>query len=1563
MSKDKLNIGTNYDNAKSGIPNLDLNVSIGGKRSPAQRAKETAKYTAKGLGAGAAAGLKSAIAKEIPGAREAMDVITKNITEVTSEKENFMAELNPLVNALTQDISSSLPAARKIIPPTLYKILSEKLKVKEAIQKREQADIKLGAENQQIAKVLGTIFNKDNAIKKEELLAASSDRLYDLTTNKLRFQKKISLFSKMYGQLGYQSTFISTTFSAFLKKKLEIDYKQLYTSRDILSAVSNIMKINDVKLEEIKHNTSLPEMSKITSYELLKRNLSEGAAQKVANKVRTYGGKVVSNLKKTLGSKVKAGLIGASGMLQNVGMASSISSGLGDSDTAMNVGAQEGASMIGKFFASKKGKQLLKKNQGVKAFLEDETQSIPNRIRMQLNTLRDKLQEGGTLKKTLASFLVNPEDHKTTMVKKDLFTTGKEATTFDIATRQTIVEVIPAYLAKIAKNTKDIFTGKETEEEVYNTIDRKFSTAKNLRKGILKKSFGSKKKRKRGLSSAIGLMKQTFIHNKGEKEGAESFDEVESEIKKILINLALRGDGFRPFEFSAYLTDENHSSKYLDNALAGVKNPRRVVELIMSNFQGGNKAQNKEIKNKLDNKIKYLQDFENFKDKLPVFLDEMGYGRYFGDILGKKGELGKRGLRNLYSKDKTKENAKDSEKTKAGVDNVFERNKEENVSKSKSAYLKTTESIDKYFNSPENIAARKAKTEKRNAAFQKKKDELTEKLKNVANPFRKKKESVEKNNTSEGVKKNVPKDEKVTPKGIKNNTPEEKIEKERIENLIKKRKQENKKNRDDIDEMKRKSVARPRDVNEDGVAIEEPKHGMIKAKQDVGKSTFSKVGSIMDNLLELAVIRNSILKQIMEITGTTIMGDDKVPDSAKKTISKNMKKTAKASEGSGKLKKYALIAGGVGLGSVAIGVAGAGIGAGLAAAGPALGLGAAGLGLGAAAYLSTKLTLGLGKGISKVFKRSAPPKQNYVNVYLLDKISPGNPLLSIRKQQNGVIFENGDVVKTSEEITEPVFDPESRECIITQEDLKHGIVGGDNLPLGVTSKTSTEGAPGKKGKGKGFGAIKGLFSTGKGIASFMGKGALGYLDVLTATLGLGAAGVKGLFGLFKKKEKTNTKWESKVIKKMDAIISRMKKPRKKGDVDDDGDRDNSVRDYFSKKKEKASKVKGFDWLNPKVPKKGKKDNKGKKKTAEEAGGLMGKVKAAAYAKYLLPVLTAVVPMVIPIALAAIGIGAGAIAFWQLTKKLHENITEEAQKNTKENMEKLEKEFLNNHERYAGPEGNKKRLVDSMISIKKSNNEKFDIDKYREEHANKTIAELRDDAKAMKKAETDMSSGWAFGRGGGSASLYVEKRQQPHTETINRGLKITDPNIVTNAINSPLAVVKIDKKLDKLKNLGVWDDDIESIKNAKNEKDKRRRYMKVIKSYGLTDKDISNSPTTGIKNPMVRMNTPIISKDTFKSKIVSKKDKAEKNDFVELAKTPAAVKEAGLAQVVATEQLGIKLDSMVDYLKSIADSGRSTIKGLKNIKPGDTITNVMASKGTRNIETIVPLLNSEVKAYS
>lgn len=219
--------------------------------------------------------------------------------------------------------------------------------------------------------------------------------------------------------------------------------------------------------------------------------------------------------------------------------------------------------------------------------------------------------------------------------------------------------------------------------------------------------------------------------------------------------------------------------------------------------------------------------------------------------------------------------------------------------------------------------------------------------------------------------------------------------------------------------------------------------------------------------------------------------------------------------------------------------------------------------------------------------------EKFVDVYIKDKVSPGNPVLKGKDIENGKYsFVSGKKIKDSFSIFEPVVDNETGQLVITEDDITQGLVDSHNKPL------INKGSLAKR-------ALKGI---GKGI-KFAAKGAWfvtkGYFSLSKTILSAMISVIPGLRGLFSRKGKKdqfvdNTSIEELITRHLVKITELLQPISARFGAVREGSYDDYKRDREAENANKKERVK-------KALAKGKEEKSGISSKAAGGVGVLGAI--------------------------------------------------------------------------------------------------------------------------------------------------------------------------------------------------------------------------------------------------------------------------------------------------------------------------------------------------------------------
>lgn len=261
-----------------------------GGRSPITKNFKTVTSSVKNAGnalvGGAAHGIGEKIDNIMPEVGEAYRATTDILSEYDTLKREATDKIRPSLNATKLAIKryttqlGDLPFA---LDKKILHLLGD-------IDEERSAPSKDEIRDQSREQAFNEIFKLQEEKSMEQQKEAVVNKALDRRINQVHHGELAGLTNIIKQQEVFQSAFIKSTFTAFLKKDLELKYKHLYVSEDMLGVMVNSTKMLEERLDAIKLNTALPDSNKIYTTEMARRNLKEKFVNDAGSKLKDWFG-------------------------------------------------------------------------------------------------------------------------------------------------------------------------------------------------------------------------------------------------------------------------------------------------------------------------------------------------------------------------------------------------------------------------------------------------------------------------------------------------------------------------------------------------------------------------------------------------------------------------------------------------------------------------------------------------------------------------------------------------------------------------------------------------------------------------------------------------------------------------------------------------------------------------------------------------------------------------------------------------------------------------------------------------------------------------------------------------------------------------------------------------------------------------------------------------------------------------------------------------------------------------------------------------------------------------
>lgn len=1175
MAKDDFDLGPEFDDFSSEFDDLNFDdpVSTNTKsnRDPVTQVKQGLTSGLSAAGKSIGPKLASKIDQNIPNVGSLVGEGMQLASGVQATAQKFARDVNPSILQLKRSARIVAPKLTKYLPEKVSKRIDELLKTEQSVSGKVSVEASRKAE---IDESLALIFAAQEKRAQTTYVEDRAERMLDKTTEKIRHEDMTKLVDSIRVATEFQKNFTSTVGIGYLKKSLELKYQHLFVAKDTLSTVQGMAKVLETKLEQIRHNSALPDIQKQHLSESYKDVMRQSVSQRLNQHLSGWGGRILKNIQSKILDPVVQGLDMAAGGADMYASMSEAMEGFGPQETA----AQKVGGFVGGLASGRIASWLSKKafgdgtTQGMLSPYGRSVGDIASQTKLRLLLKSKELQENaepGSFTGFLADILAPGINRGGGVISNDMLN-PTDAVPFDRSVRQSIVEIIPGYLAKSVQLLTKLATGEDAEELTYDHTKRDFVSVSDFRSRVVNEAFGDAVSRGRQMGELVGTYRGVTA---AAGKDVAKFDEMSQDIATVLTHHALKKYLLNPKVLQKYVEGEELSDKeqnYISRVFEGIENRRAVATAMIAPLISTDGKVDLIAEERINRVIIAIMGSDSYLDTLPKYLHGLGQSRHLGDLFESDGAgfaFNQKRIREILFGGSRDEYASSVTDTSDRIKRFLDQDADE-----KSA---TPEFVRKLFKPIFGDPTEREKAPDATA------DGLTPETSAAVAVIAK---EIEKRNQSTfsydptrssgaryALGSNLP---AVINAGYRGPRYTSLLDSEDIRPGIV--------NSDIIDAEVYESTRGTTGTSSSGL------EGIFKEHAERQHPVPDLLQKILDNMETntkyLGEINDKVLSMLAEI-GDGFFGKltHRGKDFGKSQLDKLMRLKTKAQAkikdaaegmylralyGKDKIrdkgdelylrmlygKDYLLgnqLAGTQGiLGRLTGGLVGAG--------GTLAGAGASVLGRSIGKYQdfrnswdkrkedfakkyrgTYKRGLVKGRRFGRKIKSAANLNFRYVDIYLKDKVEPGKPLLTKKKQIEGVIFSNGKKVQSSYDIKLPVLDPVTGDTLITEEDISIGLVDIENrsLSTGLSAISLL-----KRGFGSTFGGLsklKDLFSSSNPLAKLVGSAGSAFFDLVGAGGKFGFKAFSKMFGL----DDTSINKEilqSVVGDKLDAILEFLK---------------------------------------------------------------------------------------------------------------------------------------------------------------------------------------------------------------------------------------------------------------------------------------------------------------------------------------------------------------------------------------------------------------------------------------
>ena len=487
---------------------------------------------------GAGEGIKNAIDKSMPNVSRTWEGGQNLLSELDTLKTESLDKIIPAYNATMRSAKRMATSLAGRLPFKLDKKIAALIdKIHEPDEGGYEPKSKDQIREESQKNAMAAIFQAEQQERVEDKREATIEKTFDRRIGQIHHQETASILNVIRNQSVFQTAFTRGTFTAYLKKDLELKYKQLYATQDLLESHKLMVKSFQERLDAIRKNTALPDVDKITSTELIKKKVKEGLLNTVGNKLGSYFGDMRKNIMeryvKPFISQMEMGTTAMDMLGGNMDMMLGKAPEEFQWSDVGRMGLNFGVKKVFSGFTKQLTNKMLDSlDPATRAKVEGYLSLGENGIKLLTNDYAagrigdpDKLSG---LKDFLANITpdLRQSDEISTSNYADLDKGGKLSN----RTILTIEKIIPAYLRSQTKYLEILATGNtNAEEQVWDFKKNQLTTTSAYVESVQKELAGSRNtllyERQGNLNSARDLLETNF-----KKQNAALYKEMDKQL-------------------------------------------------------------------------------------------------------------------------------------------------------------------------------------------------------------------------------------------------------------------------------------------------------------------------------------------------------------------------------------------------------------------------------------------------------------------------------------------------------------------------------------------------------------------------------------------------------------------------------------------------------------------------------------------------------------------------------------------------------------------------------------------------------------------------------------------------------------------------------------------------------------------------------------------------------------------------------------------------------------------------------------------------------------------------
>lgn len=480
------------------------------------------------------------VKKSLPtGYKSALDVADNMSVGIKTTYNDSVQALKPSIDEFKRNAQVHIPKLKKILPNSLGNRVEKMLEIKPNVE--DTAPSKEQVESAAITSDLDKMFQVQAASVQNQQDQQAQELLQNTITeertsarhdaNMTANERMISAFNRL---VSYQDSITSQ----FQRRLLELNYRQYFAQRDLVDIARAGFTDLANALSAIVKNTALPDEAKVNLSETYADEARSRLAGQALDHVSTRIAGISQRVRSTLGQKVKQHVDNfKEGLNQGSALLSTAESMDGlDGFGPKQTGGQKAADLAGTIVGDSIGERIGAKVSdlaGRTLGRNEKVMAASNRLQMNADNIPELLNQYAKSTTTADGVKGGIEDFLKSIIGTVGGTDGEvlhnlkqealTATSFDIMTRRSIVEIIPGYLSRMLQQL-EIFNNQnpDTERLQYSVDGEDFVRESTLADRVREAVF-STRDRERLSSSTVDVINSIDPEGKLSDEAKEAF--------------------------------------------------------------------------------------------------------------------------------------------------------------------------------------------------------------------------------------------------------------------------------------------------------------------------------------------------------------------------------------------------------------------------------------------------------------------------------------------------------------------------------------------------------------------------------------------------------------------------------------------------------------------------------------------------------------------------------------------------------------------------------------------------------------------------------------------------------------------------------------------------------------------------------------------------------------------------------------------------------------------------------------------------------------------------------